>query len=99
MKHSLSARLAKLEAVRSVHPITLYFENGAPITINGTAKNFFRIVTALTERQPLSDLGLLRRAARIEGASAQLFALAQALAKGPAPDSPQLEPEPEGVSL
>jgi hypothetical protein len=87
MNRSLSARLAKLEAARLVEPIILHFDDGKtrmPMIIQGTVKNFFRIVDAIPAYNNASPrfmrgvflaLYLLCRAARIEGRSAQLFSL------------------------
>lgn len=106
---SIGRRLAKLEAARHVDPLILHFEDGnkTPMTIAGSAKNFFRLVEAIADynrpgtllQGALFELDLLRRATHIEGRSAQLFALAQALVKGPAPKNLQPEIKTEGVSL
>lgn len=96
---SIGRRLTKLEAARLVEPVILHFEDGnkTPMTIAGTAKNFFRLVSAMGEygrpgavlQGALLELDLLRRAARIEGGSGELFSLVQALIRGPVPDDPE----------
>jgi hypothetical protein len=100
MNRNLRARLARLEEAHRVDPVVLHFAdtNEPPLTISGTAKNFFRLIAALGDndhppqllRDTLFQLDGLRNAVRIEGRSAQLFSLAQALAIGPAPDNPQV---------
>jgi hypothetical protein len=89
MNRGLLLRLAKLEAKRREDPILLSFMDGTPrVTINGTTRHFFRLIGELngkspTDAQAACELERLREATSIDGRNAQLFALAQALAKGP----------------
>jgi len=95
-RRAVERRLTKLEAKLGAHPIILHFADGnkTPMTIAGTARNFFRLVAAIDKEWPeiprsvLLELDLLRRAIRIEGCNAQLFYLAQALIQGPVSDDP-----------
>lgn len=97
MKPSLRERVTKLEELLRIDPLVLHFTDvdEEPMTFAGTARSFFRIMTAMDNPQASQEAQLqldgLRRAERIEGRSAQLFYLGKALAMGPAPDS---EPQP-----
>jgi hypothetical protein len=89
MNRGLLLRLAKLEAKRREDPIILNFADARPSrSINGTSRHFFRLIDQLNSKFPkdsqtLCELKQLREATSIDGRNAQLFALAQALAKGP----------------
>lgn len=89
MTRGLLLRLAKLEARHRDEPILLDFSNGnPPVAIHGTVRHFYRLMKALKSEflddpEAERDLQRLRMATSIKGESAQLFGLAQALAKGP----------------
>lgn len=102
-RSAIGRRLSKLEDAKRVDPVVLHFNDGnkTPMTIAGTASNFFRLVGAIKDyRRPgqlirgvLLQLDLVRRAVHIEGRNAQLFGLAQALVKGPVPYNQQPKTE------
>ena len=104
MNRSTMLRLVKLEAKRREEPIILHFAHpNPPIAINGTTKYCFRLMRELKSEflqdgEAYGDLRRLVMAETIEGKNAQLFGLAQALARGPV-DTPHEPTTGGGTAL